>query len=110
MQKIIFFLLISVCFASSSMCQTTAAGITGKTVFKKAATPIIPLAATPAVVVQTISPSMLISPGFYTDNLPFFCRQEYKFEKATKINLKFRLGSVQYVDYLEGKKGAARSY
>ena len=50
-----------------------------------------------------VSPSMLISPSFYLSNLAFFCRQEIKFEKATKIPLKFRLGSVQQVDYLEGK-------
>ncbi len=50
-----------------------------------------------------VSPSMLVSPTFYSCNLAFFCRQELKFEKATKIPLKFRLGSVQQVDYLEGK-------
>ena len=54
-----------------------------------------------------ISSSMLVSPSFYTNNLAFFCRQEIKFEKVTKIPFKFRLGSVQQVDYLEGKKGFA---
>ena len=55
---------------------------------------------------KNISPSMLISPFFYSDHLSFFCRQEIKFEKATKIPFKFRLGSVQYVDYLERKPNA----
>ncbi|MCY7293556.1 MAG: hypothetical protein LH615_15370 [Ferruginibacter sp.] len=54
---------------------------------------------------RSISPYMLVSPSFYSNNLAFFCRQEIKFEKVTKIPLKFRLGSVQQVDYLEGKKG-----
>ncbi len=56
-----------------------------------------------------IAPSMLVSPTFYCSNLAFFCRQEIKFEKITKIPFKFRLGSVQYVDYLEGKRGATFS-
>ncbi len=55
---------------------------------------------------KVISPSMLVSPSFYCNNLAFFCKQELKFEKITKIPFKFRLGSVQYVDYLEGKRGA----
>lgn len=49
----------------------------------------------------------LISENFYTKNLGFFCRQEIKFESATKIPFKFRLGSVQYCDWIEGKIGAA---
>ena len=55
-----------------------------------------------------VSPSMLVSPTFYSSNLAFFCRQELKFEKATKIPFKFRVGSVQQVDYLEGKNNARR--
>jgi hypothetical protein len=53
-----------------------------------------------------ISPSMLVSPTFYCDNLGFFCRQEIKFAKVTKLPFVFRLGSVAQVDYLEGKRGA----
>lgn len=37
-------------------------------------------------------------------NLAFFCRLEVKIEKASKIPVRFRLGSVPYVDYLEGKR------
>ena len=33
----------------------------------------------------------------------FFCRIEDAIAKTSKINMKFRLGSVQYVDALEGK-------
>jgi hypothetical protein len=56
--------------------------------------------------VRTISPSMLVSPTFYCNNLAFFCKKEIKIEKVTKIPFRFRLGSVQYVDYLEGKPNA----
>ena len=33
----------------------------------------------------------------------FFCRIENAIARSSKINFKFRLGSVQYVDALEGK-------
>ncbi len=44
-----------------------------------------------------------LQPNNYTRHLPFFCREEWKFEQKTKLPLKFRLGSVPYVDRLEGK-------
>lgn len=34
---------------------------------------------------------------------PFFCALETKIERKTQIPVKFRLGTVQYVDYLENK-------
>lgn len=52
------------------------------------------------------APAMMIKPSFYCSTLGFFCRQEIKFENATGVPFKFRLGSVQYVDYLESKKNA----
>ncbi len=45
----------------------------------------------------------VISADFYTQNFGFFCKKEWQFEKATNIPLRFRLGSLQYNDYLESK-------
>ncbi len=45
-----------------------------------------------------------IPADWYTRNLGFFCTKELQFEKAAKIPLRFRLGSVNYCDVLEGKK------
>jgi len=44
-------------------------------------------------------------PNFYSyDELAFFCKIEVKLEKAVKLPIKFRLGDVEYVDRLEGKR------
>ena len=46
---------------------------------------------------------MQLKGDYYSSRLGFFCKQEIKLEKATKIPFKFRLGSVQYCDWMEGK-------
>ena len=46
----------------------------------------------------------VVPPRFYVNNLGFFCKQELKFQSATGLPFKFRLGSVQYCDRMEGKK------
>lgn len=48
----------------------------------------------------------VISADYYTQNFGLFCKKELQFEKATKVPFKFRLGSVQYCDWMEGKKTA----
>jgi hypothetical protein len=44
-----------------------------------------------------------ISFVFSVNNLPFFCKLEYKMGVEKQYPLKIRLGDVQYVDQLEGK-------
>ena len=81
-------------------------------IFVTTQNPFAKIISTDTIKVNNITPSasMLVSPSFYSNNLAFFCRQEIRFEKLTKIPFKFRLGSVQQVDYLEGKKNSVPIY
>ena len=56
----------------------------------------------PVILLNPVT-SSTISADFYTQNFGFFCKRELQMEKVTKIPLRFRLGSLQYNDYLEGK-------
>ncbi len=49
---------------------------------------------------------LFFSPGlapWKPEDLPFFCRIEHEVGKKLPLLFKFRLGSVDYVDWLEGK-------
>jgi hypothetical protein len=45
-----------------------------------------------------------VSADYYCKGLGFICQNEWRFEKATKLPLRLRLGSLAYVDQMEGKK------
>jgi len=51
-----------------------------------------------------LSSPQVLGPAHYTRDFGFFCRKELQFEKHTRLPLRFRLGSLEYCDYLEAKE------
>jgi hypothetical protein len=49
-------------------------------------------------------PFAVISQNYYTQHFGMMCKKELAIEKLTKIPFRFRLGSLQQCNYLEGKK------
>ena len=47
--------------------------------------------------------AIMIEPDYYTRHFGYFCKKEWQLEKITTIPLRVRLGSLDYVNRLEGK-------
>jgi len=59
--------------------------------------------ATSASFLSLMSSPQILENDYYTRHLGFFCKRELEFEKTTHIPLRFRLGSLEQCNALEGK-------
>jgi hypothetical protein len=63
---------------------------------------------TPVFLINQPESYSIINSNFYTQSFGFFCKKELQIEKVIKFPLKFRLGSVQQCDWMEGKVSATK--
>ena len=60
---------------------------------------------------DTVENSKLLHPlpqNFYNQSLGYFCKKEVQLQKLTTLPIYIRLGSKEYVDYLERKPNAIK--
>ena len=53
--------------------------------------------------ISLIKPIVVVRPDFMSITQGFMCKQEWKFEKKVGLPLRLRLGSLEYVNKMEGK-------
>lgn len=61
----------------------------------------------PDTAVKKISLTV-VPPNFYTQHMGFMCQKEILLQKKTALRLFIRLGSKDYVDYMERKPNAIK--
>ena len=84
--------------------QTTTQKVALLSSFKKPANATLATLSINNTALVPIDPKPFLSANYYASHLGFFCKQEIKFEKVAKIPIKFRLGSVEECDRMEGKQ------
>jgi hypothetical protein len=50
-----------------------------------------------------VAPKKILTDNYYYNSIGFFCQKELQLEKAIRLPVRIRLGSVTYTDKMEGK-------
>jgi len=88
-----FFVKLLFCFTASAQTHADTANVMVKPFFAPLDTPKQ----------KPVFLPLMVPGNYYAAHLPFFCSTELKIQKALKFPVKFRLGSVEACDRLEGK-------
>lgn len=84
------------------------------TKYKKLNSPIIVPSITNVTFLNSSAPAdnyISLKPifgSFYSSNLGFFCKKELQLDKIIVVPIRFRLGSLDYVNWMEGKPNAIK--
>jgi hypothetical protein len=112
MRKLKILLYFSTVISFSTLQAQTDYTISGKSVYE-IRTQTFPEWTLPSYTTEqlTVAPTMLdlkvVEPDWtahYFAHLGFFCKVEIKLEHQTRFPVKFRLGTVEYTERLEGKR------
>jgi hypothetical protein len=56
----------------------------------------------------SLLPKPVLESCFYASHLGYFCQKELQIQKLTSLPIHFRLGSMDYVNYMEQKPNAVK--
>jgi hypothetical protein len=100
---ICLFIILLVCLKSIAVAQSTHTSDTSKVSTTNSINSVAFCFNNSAQSQFNRNPLIILPANQYSKSLGFFCKKELELEKAIKLPVRFRLGSVAYTDKMENK-------